>query len=69
MFGYLHSRKWDLGINWLDKLCGKEFSLKGVQCKQWDPGIACFGETLQDEFMEKVNLFAQWIHALVLLHD
>ena len=42
---------------------------KGVQCKQWDPGIACFGETLQDGFMEKVNLFAQLIHAPVLLHD
>ena len=42
MFGYLQLRKWDPGINWLDKLCGKAFSLKGVQCKQWDPGIVCF---------------------------
>ena len=33
MFGYLQLRKWDPGINWLDKLCGKAFSLKGVQCK------------------------------------
>ena len=24
------------------KLFWKAFSLKGVQCKQWDPGIACF---------------------------
>ena len=30
---------------------------KGVQCKQWDPGIARFGETLQVGLMKKVNLF------------
>ena len=57
MFGYLQLRKWDPGINWLDKLCGKTFSLKGVQCKQWDPGIACFGETLQAGLMEQFNIF------------
>ena len=42
MFGYLQLRKWDPGINSPDKLCGKAFSLKGVQCKQWDPRITCF---------------------------
>ena len=57
MFGYLQLRKWDPRINSPDKLCGKAFSLKGVQSKQWDPGIACFGETLQDGLIEKVNLF------------
>ena len=69
IFGYLQLMKLDPCIIFSVKLCWKEFSLKGVQCKQWDPGIACFGETLQDGFMEKVNLFAQWIHAPVLLHD
>ena len=58
MFGYLHLRKWYPGIFFPDKLCGKAFSLKGVQCKKWDPGIACFGETLQDGLMEQVNHFA-----------
>ena len=42
MFGYLQLRKWDPGIIFSDKWCWKEFSLKGVQCKQWDPSIACF---------------------------
>ena len=69
MFGYLQLKKWDPGINFPDKLRGKEFSLKGVQCNQWGPGIACFGETLQAGLMEQVNFFAQWIHASVLLHD
>ena len=59
----------DPGINSLDKLCGNAFSLKGVQCKQWDPDISYFGETLQDGLMEQVNLFSQWIDAPVLLHD
>ena len=40
MFGDLQLRKWDLGILLFDNFCWKEFSLKGVQCKQWDPGIA-----------------------------
>ena len=69
MFGYLQLKKWDPGINFSDKLCGKEFSLKRVQCKQWDPSIACFGQTLQAGLMDKVKLFAQWIHAPFLLHD
>ena len=42
MFGYLKLRKWDPAINLSDKLCVKAFSLKGVQCKQWDPSIVCF---------------------------
>ena len=69
MFGYLQLRKWDPWIIFSNKWCWNSFSLKGVQCKQWDPGIACFGENLHDGFMEKVNHFAQWIHAPVLLHD
>ena len=69
MFGYSQLRKWDPSINFPDKLCGKAFSLKGVQCKQWDPGIAYFGENLQDGLMEKVKIFAKWIHAPFLLHD
>ena len=40
MFGYLQLRKWDACIFLSDKLCWKEFSLKGVQCKQWDLGLA-----------------------------
>ena len=57
MFGYLQLRKWDPSIVLCDKLRGKAFSLKGVQCKQWDPDSACFGETLHAGLMEQVNLF------------
>ena len=56
MFGYLQLRKWDPCIILSNKLCGKPFSLKGVQCKQWDPDIACFGETLHARLMEKFKL-------------
>ena len=59
MFGYLQLRKSDPGINFPNKLCGKAFSLKGVQCKKWDPSIACFGETLQDGLGEKFNPFCK----------
>ena len=57
MFGYLQLRKWDPRIFFSDKLCWKEFSLKGVQCKQWDPALLVFGETLHVGLMEQVNLF------------
>ena len=58
MFGYLQLRKWAPGINLPDKLCGKAFSLKGVQCKKWNPHIACFGENLHAGLMEQVIFFA-----------
>ena len=57
MFGCLQLRKWDPGIFLLHKLCCKEFSLKGVQCKQWDLGIACLRENLHAGLMERDNLF------------
>ena len=37
MFGYLQLKTWDPDINLPDKLCGKAFSLKGVQCTGHSP--------------------------------
>ena len=42
MFGYLQLRKWDLGINWLYKLCGKAFSLKGGEMQAMGPWHCLF---------------------------
>ena len=39
MFGRIHTRKWDLGILFLNGMGWRSLLIIGVQCKQWDPGI------------------------------
>ena len=57
MFGYLQLRKQHHDIILSDKLCGKEFSLKGVKCKKWDLDITCFWRNLTYWLDEASQLF------------